>query len=111
MLLTRVRFPSPAPPGLGLLAQLVRALPSHGRGRWFESSTAHHIFPIGAPAPFFVPNWKFGSLEAWKFGLFLHGAPSVAPQGRSVLRFPFSGAAEPPLETGVGGIWYNDETF
>ncbi len=40
MLLTRVRFPSPAP---GLLAQLVRALPSHGRGRWFESSTAHHF--------------------------------------------------------------------
>ncbi len=43
MLLTRVRFPSPAPEN-GLLAQLVRALPSHGRGRWSESSTAHHIF-------------------------------------------------------------------
>lgn len=26
----------------GRLAQLARALPSHGRGRWFESSIAHH---------------------------------------------------------------------
>src|SRR5688500_47536 len=26
----------------GRLAQLVRALPSHGRGHWFESSIAHH---------------------------------------------------------------------
>ncbi len=25
----------------GRLAQLVRALPSHGRGHWFESSIAH----------------------------------------------------------------------
>ena len=57
MLLTRVRFPSPAPPSLGLLAQLVRALPSHGRGRWSESSTAHHIFRKTAPpAPFLCPD-------------------------------------------------------
>ena len=63
MLLTRVRFPSPAPPGLGLLAQLVRALPSHGRGRWSESSTAHHISRKTAPpAPFFVPSFE----SAWK---------------------------------------------
>ena len=34
----------------GLLAQLVRALPSHGRGRWFESSTAHHTL---GTIPFF----------------------------------------------------------
>ena len=26
----------------GRLAQLVRALSSHGRSRWFESSIAHH---------------------------------------------------------------------
>ena len=29
---------------LGRVAQLVRALPSHGRGHWFESSRAHHLF-------------------------------------------------------------------
>ena len=34
-----VRLRSPAS---GRLAQLARALPSHGRGRWFESSIAHH---------------------------------------------------------------------
>ncbi len=28
--------------GRGRLAQLVRALPSHGRGRGFESRGAHH---------------------------------------------------------------------
>ncbi len=27
----------------GRLAQLVRALPSHGRGHWFESSIAHQF--------------------------------------------------------------------
>ena len=27
----------------GRLAQLVRALPSHGRGRGFESPIAHHL--------------------------------------------------------------------
>ena len=27
----------------GRLAQLVRALPSHGRGHWFESSIAHTL--------------------------------------------------------------------
>ena len=26
----------------GRLAQLVRVLPSHGRGHWFEPSIAHH---------------------------------------------------------------------
>ena len=36
-------FDSLRPLHFGLLAQLVRALPSHGRGRWFESSTAHHF--------------------------------------------------------------------
>jgi hypothetical protein len=30
----------------GRLAQLVRALPSHGRGQRFESSIAHHFLPI-----------------------------------------------------------------
>ena len=58
MLLTRVRFPSPAP---GLLAQLVRALPSHGRGRWFESSTAHHFGTI----PFFRSRLLFYSSLIW----------------------------------------------
>ena len=29
----------------GRLAQLVRALPSHGRGHWFESSIAHPEIP------------------------------------------------------------------
>ncbi len=35
----------------GPLAQLARALPSHGRGHWFESSTAHkpHTFRGFAP--------------------------------------------------------------
>ena len=28
---------------VGRLAQLVRALPSHGRGHWSESSGAHHF--------------------------------------------------------------------
>ncbi len=28
---------------LGRLAQLVRALPSHGRGHWFKSSIAHSL--------------------------------------------------------------------
>ena len=28
-------------PHLGRLAQLVRVLPSHGRGHWFKSSIAH----------------------------------------------------------------------
>ena len=51
MLLTRVRFPSLAP---GLLAQLVRALPSHGRGRWSESSTAHHLNDIQKTAMLFA---------------------------------------------------------
>ena len=51
-------FPSSRPPALdfvgnaliyfppccpGRLAQLVRALPSHGRGHWSESSIAHHV--------------------------------------------------------------------
>ena len=31
---------------------------------------------------------KFGSLEAWRLGLL--GVSPVAPQGRSVFRFPFS---------------------
>ena len=29
----------------GRLAQLVRALPSHGRGHWFESGIAHPLIP------------------------------------------------------------------
>ena len=73
MLLTRVRFPSPAP---GLLAQLVRALPSHGRGRWFESSTAHHFETI----PFFSESsfvlFQFDFIKFIHLGLclveFLH---------------------------------------
>jgi hypothetical protein len=44
----------------GPLAQLARALPSHGRGHWFESSTAHSRFaPLTSPGPFgalFVPS-------------------------------------------------------
>src|SRR4029077_13391273 len=32
--------------GNGRLAQLVRALPSHGRGQRFKSFVAHHSFPI-----------------------------------------------------------------
>ena len=31
----------------GPLAQLARALPSHGRGHWFKSSTAH-VSPVAA---------------------------------------------------------------
>lgn len=31
---------------IGQLAQLVSALPSHGRGHWFESSIAHSKFYI-----------------------------------------------------------------
>ena len=35
-------------------------------------------------------NWRFGSLEAWRLGLFaayaaLYSASSVAPQGRSCI--------------------------
>src|SRR5439155_22727448 len=33
----------PVPSTFGLLAQPVRALRSHRRGRWFESSTAHRV--------------------------------------------------------------------
>ena len=46
-----VRLPSRL---LGRLAQLARALPSHGRGRWFESSIAHPETQRGtgiAPVP------------------------------------------------------------
>jgi hypothetical protein len=28
-----------------LTGALGRALPSHGRGRWFKSSIAHYVFP------------------------------------------------------------------
>ena len=35
--------------GIGRLAQLVRALPSHGRGHWSESSSAHHSRYIRSP--------------------------------------------------------------
>lgn|GEM_PF-2693565 len=39
----------------GRLAQLVRALPSHGRGHWFESSIAHtEIHPSSNRRRWFV---------------------------------------------------------
>src|SRR5712675_715835 len=37
--------------GFGRLAQLVRALPSHGRGQRFKSFVAHHLFPSGILSP------------------------------------------------------------
>src|SRR5260370_34923990 len=38
--------PAVAGIGNGRLAQLVRALPSHGRGQRFKSFVAHHWFPF-----------------------------------------------------------------
>src|SRR6266403_4179975 len=35
----------------GRLAQLVRALPSHGRGQRFKSFVAHHLLPSGILSP------------------------------------------------------------
>ena len=46
----------------GRIAQLVRALPLQGRGRWFESNCAHYLNP-GEPWVFImghgVTEWSF----------------------------------------------------
>src|ERR1700681_426273 len=56
--------------GNGRLAQLVRALPSHGRGQRFKSFVAHHYSPIlphrratGSIRSIFVLNLLFSSRQ------------------------------------------------
>ena len=67
----------------GRLAQLVRALASHARGHWFESSIAHHEGAVkgrsGGTADALrsgrsVPRGRVGSnptfgTNAWKVGI------------------------------------------
>jgi uncharacterized membrane protein len=60
--------PAVAVIGNGRLAQLVRALPSHGRGQRFKSFVAHHSFPFShiglgqtSQVRFFVLNLLFRS--------------------------------------------------
>ncbi len=48
----------------GRLAQLVRALVSHTRGHWFESSTAHHLYEKIRPGV-----WRGGLYNGYKVGL------------------------------------------
>ena len=50
-------------PQLGPVAQLARALPRHGRGRWFESSRVHSTPPCPSPrrARIAVQGWIRGS--------------------------------------------------
>ncbi len=52
-------------PSFGRLAQLVRALPSHGRGHKFESCIAHHFAPI--------PHSMFLHENGWAVFLFRVG--------------------------------------
>ena len=63
----------------GRLAQLVRVLARHARGRWFESTIAHHSFTQPEPgrsehplsAPFLCPAARlaYGSPDAPLLGM------------------------------------------
>ncbi len=64
--------------GSGRLAQLVRALPSHGRGRGFESPIAHSLLSISQQAG--EEPLVGGRLEIVRFGL------ESAGSGTAVLR-------------------------
>src|SRR5205807_7984877 len=79
----------------GRLAQLVRALPSHGRGQRFKSFVAHHSssffhYQSGtcSPRARIVLNWVFsvGSMDGW--GLFEDcGSRGDAAAGRGAVLF------------------------